>query len=77
MNFSTFFVDQESQHLDEQSSGTEFLNQNEALGNHHLDNNDSIDIHGDECSSTLDGLLFLQEDLDLQRFDLNSNLIIE
>lgn len=39
--------------------------------------NDSTNIHGHECQGTLDDLLFSQEDLDFQSFDLESDLIIE
>lgn len=60
----TFFVDKEFQHHGNHSNEIKTLYQNEALGNHNSDNNDSIDMHGDECPSTFHDLLFSQENMD-------------
>lgn len=46
----------------------------------HFDDPDDFlcfELYGNDCSSSMDEYLFLQEDLDIQKFQLDSNEIIE
>lgn len=73
--FSTAF---ESTNIDSQSNETNLINQlNKVLGNHHSDDDDYVDVHGDEFPNAPTDLLVSQEDSILKDLDLESHSVKE
>jgi len=63
-------VDFESRNLTDESNEIDFPNQSKVLGNHHSEDDHSIDVHGDEFPSALTDLPVSQEDFDLKYLDI-------